>query len=314
MLTKRQEFELITAIQGRGEIPLKFAYLGKGAQNWAKLSEKRQSGSDIHSVEMELLFKRLDTFLSSFKTKKINVIDLGCGDGYKAVKIITRAIEYGFEVRYVPVDISQSLIDIVYKKVKKAFPKIKIFPYVIDFELGNFSEISFTLSRDGYANLMLFLGTTLGNFDNANRILTNFRDSMTTSDYLIIGIEMTNFALIDKILERYKREREGDNFLSYIPRYIGFAPKQREIEFSWHEKLHQIQAHLLVNKDTNVKIGSEKFVIEKGEKILIVRSRKFTEQVITEVISEAGLRNEILTTTPTRSYLLTMVQPTRFNV
>lgn len=314
MFTKRQEFELITAIQGRGEIPLKFAYLGEGAKNWMQISKKRETAADIHAVEMDLLLKRLESFLGSFATKKINVIDLGCGDGKKAVKIIRKAIEWGFIVRYAPVDISQPLLDASGENVRDEFPEIEIVPYLLDFELGNFSEITYSLSQGGYANLMLFLGTTLGNFDNANRVLTNFRDSMTASDYLIIGIEMTNFSLIDKILLRYQTEKENNNFLLFIPKIIGYDDPSMKIGFSWNEKNHQIQAHLITLLDTAVQIGEEKFTIEKGERILIGRSKKFTEPIVADIISEAGFRNEILTTTPTRSYLLTMVQPTRYNV
>lgn len=40
-LTKRQEAELVTALQGRGEIPLKFGYLGEGAENWNKIASQR---------------------------------------------------------------------------------------------------------------------------------------------------------------------------------------------------------------------------------------------------------------------------------
>ncbi len=41
MFTKKQQYELITSIKGRGEIPLKFAYLGDGAKNWDAIAKKR---------------------------------------------------------------------------------------------------------------------------------------------------------------------------------------------------------------------------------------------------------------------------------
>ena len=41
MFSKKQEFELLTAIKGRGEIPLKFAYLGEGAYNWEAIAKER---------------------------------------------------------------------------------------------------------------------------------------------------------------------------------------------------------------------------------------------------------------------------------
>lgn len=37
----KEEYELITALKGRGEVPLKFAYFGKGADRWAKIEQAR---------------------------------------------------------------------------------------------------------------------------------------------------------------------------------------------------------------------------------------------------------------------------------
>ena len=62
MLTKRQEAELVTSIQGRGEVPLKFSYLGDGAQNWVAIA-KKGSGGGINSTEANLLKKRIQDFV-----------------------------------------------------------------------------------------------------------------------------------------------------------------------------------------------------------------------------------------------------------
>ena len=82
LFTKRQESELITAIKGRGEIPLKFAYLGDGAKNWDKIAHHRTDSGGINSVEGKLLADKATSFISAFgETPKINVIDIGCGNG-----------------------------------------------------------------------------------------------------------------------------------------------------------------------------------------------------------------------------------------
>ena len=59
ILTKKQRYELITSIKGRGEIPLKFAYLGEGASNWDAIAKQRSDKTKgINSVEAELLRKK----------------------------------------------------------------------------------------------------------------------------------------------------------------------------------------------------------------------------------------------------------------
>ena len=78
LLTKRQEAELVTAIQGRAEIPLKFAYLGEGAYNWDKIAGERSEGEGINSAEGALLKKKVKDFLAAVDTKKgVNIIDIG---------------------------------------------------------------------------------------------------------------------------------------------------------------------------------------------------------------------------------------------
>ena len=123
MLTKRQEAELVTAIQGRGEIPLKFTYLGKGAQNWDAIARQRTEGSGINSVEGMLLKKRLNDFISTVdKKQNINIIDIGCGNGVPILPILDKLKEEGISFTYVPMDISQEMLALAIDTVKKSFP------------------------------------------------------------------------------------------------------------------------------------------------------------------------------------------------
>ena len=69
-LTKRQEAELVTAIQGRGEVPLKFGYIGKGAHWWDEIAKERDAGNGMNSVGSTLLEKRLPDFLSTLDMKR----------------------------------------------------------------------------------------------------------------------------------------------------------------------------------------------------------------------------------------------------
>jgi len=217
MFTKRQEAELITSIQGRGEIPLKFAYLGEGAKNWEAIaSERMKSDGGINLTECNLLKNRVRDFIESFgDIKKINVIDLGCGDGTPVFPILDELEKQGIEFRYVPIDISSEMLNLAEKNIKKKF-SCEIIKKLFDFELGNFSDITYDLKSEGHLNFLCFLGSTVGNFSDRNRILTNMRDSMGANDFLVVGVEMTNFFKINKIIPHYKGVLP-EKFLYYIP-------------------------------------------------------------------------------------------------
>lgn len=314
MLTRKQEFELITAIKGRGEIPLKFAYLGDGAKNWDTIAKHRSSKEGINTTEAILLKKKVKTFLDSYKEKKkINIIDIGCGNGIPVYPILEELEKQNINFKYVPIDISAELLNIATKNIKSKFKNIECKPFQLDFELGNFSEIIYDLKKDGSANLLLFLGSTLGNHSDRNRVLTNFRDSMTSEDYFILGVELTNFSKINKILPHYKG-KIVDDFVYFIPEKIGINRKNTIYDVSWNERKNQIEVRMILKKDINVKIGSEKFRLEKDEQILLAISVKFTEWTTTKLLSDVGFRTELLTTIEDRGYLLSMVQPTRYSV
>lgn len=314
MLSRKQEFELITAIRGRGEIPLKFAYLGDGAKNWDAIAKHRLENGGINTTEAVLLKKKINTFLSSYKEKKkINVIDIGCGNGMPVYPILEELEKQNIYVKYIPIDISEELLNLATKNVKARFKNINCKPFQLDFESGNFSDIVYELKKDGSSNLLLFLGSTLGNHSDRNRILTNFRDSMTSEDYFIIGVELTNFSKINKMLPNYKG-KISENFIYFIPEKIGISRKDTAYDVSWNDKNNQVEIRMVLKKDVNVKIGSENFKLEKDEQILLGISVKFTEWTITKLLSDVGFRTELLTTTEDRGYILSMVQPTRYSV
>jgi len=314
MLTRKQEFELVTSIKGRGEIPLKFAYLGDGAKNWDSVAKHRSAGEGINTTEAILLKKKIKTFLDSYKTdKKINVIDIGCGNGIPVYPILEELEKQDIDYKYVPIDISKELLDLAIKNVKLKFKNADCESFQLDFELGNFSDIVYELKKDDSVNLLLFLGSTLGNHSDRSRVLTNFRDSMTSDDFMIIGVELTNISKINKIIPHYSEKINGD-FLYSIPEKMGINRKDTIYDVSWNDKLNRIEVKMILKNDINVKIGSEKFKLEKDEQILIGISAKFTEWTITKLFSDVGFRTELLTTTEDRGYIFSIVQPTRYSI
>ncbi len=314
MLSKRQEAELVTAIQGRGEIPLKFIYMGEGASNWDKLAMQRIKGGGINSVEGQLLAKRVDDFVSTLMPDtEINIIDIGCGNGYPVFPLLQYLTERKRKFVYVPLDISKELLDLATTNVQKEFPDTERKSFQLDFELGQFSDIMYDLKKNDSVNLMLFLGSTLGNHSDLSRVLTNFRDSMTSKDFMIVGVELTNLARVQSILSHY----EGEvyiNTISFVLDHFAVPRDNYTHEVVWNDIAHQVETRAAFKKDTPIEIGGERFVLKQGEKILLMRSKKFTEPGVMSLLSDVGFRTELLTTNAERGYLLTMVQPTRYSV
>ena len=105
-----------------------------------------------------------------------------------------------------------------------------------------------------------------------------------------------------------------ENLLYFIPEYFGIEKSKTSLEISWNELASQVEMKMILKKDVPVKIGNEKFNLEKGEQVLLARSVKFTEWTLTKLLSDIGFRTEFLTTTADRGYVLSMIQPTRYDV
>src|SRR4030042_3375497 len=231
MFSHSQKSELITAIKGRGEIPLKFVYISKaGTERWDKIAKirSRENVRGINSIEGHLLNAKVSDFLNSFKKlEKLNIIDIGPGNGYPVMPLLHPLKKLGVQFRYVPVDISDEMINLAVENIKIEFPDIEIKTVHLDFELGNFAEETYKLREGGFQNLMLFLGSTLGNQSDRSRVLTNFRDSMTSDDFLIIGVELVNLHKIDKLLKYYEG-KDVENFVFTVAEEIGVKQSDGE--------------------------------------------------------------------------------------
>lgn len=315
MYTESQKSELITAIKGRGEIPLKFDYVGElGAQRWHAIADKRHGDKyGINKVESDLLKAKVNAFLSSFKSiKKLNIIDIGPGDGSAALPLLDSLRSKSIEFRYVPVDISREMLELSTKNIKNLSQDIDVEPIQLDFELGNFAEVTYRLKKDGYQNLMLFLGSTLGNQSDRQRVLTNFRDSMTSDDFLIIGVELVNLNKIEKIIEQYY-VKEVEDLVMTTAENIGIKRDEGEYEVRFNSESSQIEGYFKFKNAVGLEYENEKINFEENDKLLLFRSLKFTEWVFAKVLSEVGFRIEIFTTSSEKGYSLVMCQPQRFN-
>lgn len=315
IFTQRQLSELVTAIKGRGEIPLKFVYLSQaGADNWNKIAENRshEESRGINSVEGRLLSSKVDSFIASFgHGAKLNIVDIGCGNGCPVMPLLSALKERRVRFRYVPVDISREMLDLASRVVAREYPGTEIHPFVLDFEQGNFADMTYGLRADGSKNLLLFLGSTLGNQPDRHRVLSNFRDSMTSDDFMIVGVELVNLSRIEKILRHY-RGADIDRFVFAAASAVGLRQEQGVFDVRFNSVESQVEVSFILEQDASLRVGAECFILEKEERLLLGRSHKFSEWIFAKVLQESGFRIELLTTSAEKGYSLVMCQPSRF--
>jgi excisionase family DNA binding protein len=305
LLTNEQTAELITALAGRRELPLKFQYLEKGADRY--VSFEHNSEYKIGQTELDLILDNGDKILSSLAKKDYSLVDVGCGDGKKAAAILSRLGNHSSgKLSYFPVDISQRMIDIAIDNVELAHENINIELFNEDFEKAALSKITYYLRRRYQRNnMILLLGQTIGNITDSNRVLVNLRESMTEEEVLLVGMSM--LPKTDP-LEGYNQKIIYE-WLWTVPEKIGITKADAEIKLYFNKAKHQIEYKLEFKKDWSKNYGTDFLKFHEGQKILIAVSHKFTKEEIFELFAGAGFRIELFLESKESNYSVVLCKP-----
>lgn len=312
-LTQNQELELLSALDSRAESPLKFAYIGTGYKEWIEIAEKSR---EEHSIQFEENLLKVESLPFIFrainnKTKTVNIIDLGCGDGVPMLSIFDY-LQRISNIRYIPVDISQNMLTEAEKTIKNKFPNIEIIQVLSDFEKGEILEnILQFVKAPNTRNYFFLLGNTLGNFDNTEKILSNLKISMFSDDSLVIGNQIANFFASSKFVEYYKAKEAFDLVSSTLKNY-GMNFSFKEYSVRWNAQQKEIEMFLKLKEDKKITIAGYSVYFEKGEEILLATSKKFTEESLVEEFNNVGFRLDLFVTNKQKNTCITSIMPTRY--
>jgi uncharacterized SAM-dependent methyltransferase len=312
-LTERQEFELLAAISARGEIPVKFTYLDEGAELWDAVYKDADHSAAVTAAEDALVMTHIKSFMHVFGTvDRINLIDLGCGNGLPAIQILDKLYEENISVNYVAVDMSKSMMELAFKNMKSRFPDLSTTELQLDFESESLGSALLDIKRrHGLPNLLINLGNTLGNYVNVSSVLTNLLQSMTLEDYLIIGNGLVHDQNSQKILKAYVHSETEQ--VTAPARALGLFTDEDDYRVLWNPTDRRVEARIKLSGDRKLSLAGQSILMESGDEILVFQSRKYTEASLASLLSDVGFRTELLTTNRNRSYVLAMIQPTRYN-
>jgi L-histidine N-alpha-methyltransferase len=248
--------------------------------------------------------------------KDIDIVELGSGDCSK-ISILLEAVPSHFlpSVRYIPVDVSQSVVEESAAILVSTFPGMSIHGVVADFMK------QLDLIPKGLKRFFCFLGSTVGNLskDDTVGFFRNLGKAMRDGDMLLLGADMAK----DKdVLERAYNDNAGvtaefnRNILNVVNNIAGtnFRPEAFEHVAFYNEELSRIEMHLKAKEDLEVvsPFIEEKIIIRKGESIHTENSHKFTREHIKNFASAAGLEIQRIFTDEKKWFsLVLMAKKTR---
>jgi uncharacterized SAM-dependent methyltransferase len=310
ILDQKQLIELVTNLDTHKRIPMKFAYLSKGADtlNSFYLNDKDYNLGD---QLLKQSFDFLRTNLESYDT--INIVDIGPGNGLAIKQLIDMLYNEGFKLNYLGIDYSQRMLDIVTKNLNEWYPDLPVQTQIGDMEYLVLQERLFTqkLAKPNSCNLILFLGFTIGNVYDRHRVFQNFADSMTGSDYLVINNGLDNISGRNVFTTL-----ENDfiiELISYIPEKLDLSENDFERINRFDEAIQSRVQILKLNKDIeleiNFKQGKRVIQFKDGEEITIWNHYSHsTDNLFTEV-RESGLDTSFLAQSPDKDDVLIICEP-----
>lgn len=243
------------------------------AQGFLDLEKSEHYQKSVIQNEIDLIENNIGDILRKINKKPVNIIDLGCGDGKKAV-IFIENLRGKVKLRYCPVDISGYMVGKAIEKIKKMnVGEVVEFQWNIsDFE--NLENVSELLRHGEYKNnLFLLLGNTLGNFE-INELLYEIRSSMRDGDFLLIGNGLDN-RHHEEILNSY-HSPEVEDWLAQILTQVGLSKK--DIEFNVGFDHSRIELYFTLKNDKNLSFQGKNIQFGKGDQILVSVSYKYDEE------------------------------------
>jgi len=244
-----------------------------------------ENSNDYNDQMFRTEIKMLEEFMPGISEKvlcgsAINVIDIGCGDGKKAVPTI-EALHKSAKLRYCPIDISSYMVTRAIEKVGK-MNKSDVVNFrwnISDFD--NLENVAALLRDNEFRqNFLLFLGSTISNFE-IHEVMYEIVEAMNSEqDYLLMGVALSNVDTKD-LVKSYKMGYMRD-FLSLTITGLGLS--KDDVEFDVRYENSRIEMFFVVKNDKTLVFEDKKVNLYEGDQIVVAFSYRYNEEQLRKIM------------------------------
>lgn len=270
-------------------IPTKYLYDDTGS----KLFEQICNTEEYYLTRTE---KQILNKYSSEISKISNfeeVFELGSGSSKKTKILILEGLKKLTKLTYSSLDISEKALEMSSRQLKNISPflRVKLFK-------GDFINDIIKLKPNKKPKLYLFLGSTLGNFNNqlAVKFLNNVSNIMQKNDYFLLGVDkIKNHKIITSAYNDKKgiTKKFNKNILRVINKKfkLNFDKNNFDHFAEFNKKKSQIEMYLEAVTDHKIYFPNQETIkINNGDKILTEISRKFSDNTLEALFKKSELK------------------------
>lgn len=291
---QEQEFSsdvLIGLSQMPKQLSSKYFYDERGSQLFQEIMEL--SEYYLTGCEFEIISEHKEKISKEIAGEPFNLIEFGSGDGRKTNILLNHFQENGLEFQYIPIDISEKAMSALMERINLEFPDLTTEGIVAEY----FDGLKWLKNTASRRNLVLFLGSNLGNFDKAHSraFLHNLWNVLNKGDIVVIGFDLKKD--IDLMLKAYndskgKTAEFNLNLLRRINRELGgnFDLEKFRFYAGYDVFSGAIESYLVSLEQQKVfieKIG-QSFTFDSWEPIHTEYSYKYLESDIEELAERTG--------------------------
>jgi dimethylhistidine N-methyltransferase len=182
----------------RKSLPSKYFYDAKGSELFNRITELPEYYPT--TCELEIIRHRA-TDIARYVDydQPFNLVELGAGFSPKTLTLLQRFLEMNLDFQYVPIDISEGAMKRLVTSLHTHAPALPVNGLVTDY----FNGLKWLNNRHKRKNLVLFLGSSVGNFTHAENTLLfrNLWNSLNHDDVLLVGFDLKKD--IDMLLRAY---------------------------------------------------------------------------------------------------------------
>jgi L-histidine N-alpha-methyltransferase len=289
-------------------IPPKYFYDAAGSSLFERITELPEYY--LTRVEEDLIQQVARDVVE--RLRPVDIVELGPGSCRK-VRWLLDALDHGGPIRYVPVDIGRDGMARAARALVREYPSIRIHALVGDFD-RHLEHIPPPTGR----RLILFFGSTIGNFDPSARrdLLARLRRQLGPDGRLLLGVDLVK--RVD-VLEAAYNDAAGvtaefnRNILRVVNRALeaDFRPEAYRHRAFYDAEASRIEMHLVATTAQQVELRrlGVRLELEAGEDIWTESSYKFTRDSTEAMLADAGLAMDGWYTDEARRFALVLGRP-----
>jgi dimethylhistidine N-methyltransferase len=260
------------------------------------------------SVQPEYYLTRTESsILENFKKEirkvhqncSLSIVELGSGNSSKTKILLKEFLPQDTALYYFPIDVSKTILKESINSLAKEFKNLRIVGVCSDFCAGleKVNDFISTYSEAPRKKLVIFLGSSIGNFDRSHVkiFLGRIRRLLNKGDSLLVGFDLQKER---RFLEKAYNDKAGVtaqfnlNLLSRINRELAgeFDISSFKHEAIYNKSKKRIEMYLVSIRDQSVAIKGlgKEYLFKKGDRIHTENSHKFSISEINRLSKLSG--------------------------